>query len=233
VGLHLIPVAGAGRSDELTYVRSERIRAGSVPALFHPGRRVLSRAPEKGGTMSDRLQQALALIDAANAADPKGEALVYGQRMSSELARLLPGASEVLQIAARGQHVERWLLPRSDYPAGKPGYLDWRREQGRRHAARVAGIMAEAGYPADDQERAGVLLRKEGIKRDADVQALEDVICFVFLKWYFGPFAAERDAGSTLEIVEKTARKMSAEGRARVLEEFDLPEHLSAAFRGK
>lgn len=181
--------------------------------------------------MTDRLHRALALIDAANAADPKGEALDYGQRMSAELARLFPAASEVLQVAARGQHVERWLLPRSDYPEGKAGYLDWRREQGRRHGERVAGIMAEAGFPAEDGARVGVLLRKEGIKRDPEVQALEDVICFVFLKWYFSPFAADRAAEQTLDIVRKTARKMSAEGRARVLAEFDLPEPLAGAFR--
>ena len=94
--------------------------------------------------MADRLLRALALIDAANAADPKGAALVYGQRMSVELARLFPAASEVLQVAARGQHVERWLLPRSDYPEGKPGYLDWRREQGRRHALRDGGRLSPA-----------------------------------------------------------------------------------------
>jgi Domain of unknown function (DUF4202) len=182
--------------------------------------------------MTERLQQALALIDAANAADPKNEALVYGQRMTEELARLFPGASEVLQVAARGQHVERWLLPRSDYPDGKVGYLEWRREQGRRHGARVSGIMSEAGFPPHDCDRVGVLLRKEGIKRDAEVQALEDVICFVFLKWYFAPFAQERDEASVVEIVQKTARKMSPEGRARVLEEFALPAPLAAAFRG-
>ncbi|HLQ20472.1 MAG TPA: DUF4202 domain-containing protein [Tabrizicola sp.] len=181
--------------------------------------------------MTDRLSRALAQIDAANSADPKGEALPYGQRMSAELLRLFPDASEVLQIAARGQHVERWLLPRSDYPDGKAGYLDWRREQGRRHAARVAGIMAAAGYPAGDCDRVGVLLRKEGIKRDPEVQALEDVICFVFLKWYFAPFAAERDEESTLDIVRKTARKMSDAGRTRVLQEFDLPQPLAEAFR--
>lgn len=181
--------------------------------------------------MADRLSRALALIDAANAADPKGEAMVYGQRMSAELARLFPAASGVLQVAARGQHVERWLLPRSDYPEGKEGYHAWRREQGRRHADRVAGIMAEAGFGAEECERVGVLLRKEGIKRDPEVQDLEDVICFVFLKWYFSPFAAERDAEQTLDIVQKTARKMSAAGRARVLAEFDLPEPLAGAFR--
>ncbi|MCU0828801.1 MAG: DUF4202 domain-containing protein [Tabrizicola sp.] len=186
--------------------------------------------------MTDRLTRALALIDAANRADPTREedqpaALLYGLRMSAELARLFPDASDILQIAARGQHVERWLLPRKDYPDGKEGYLAWRREQARRHAERVGGIMAEAGYGPEDCARVGVLLRKEGIKRDAEVQALEDVICFTFLRWYFEPFAASRPPAEVADIVTKTARKMSVEGRARVLAEFSLPDPLAAAFR--
>jgi hypothetical protein len=186
--------------------------------------------------MTDRLTRALAAIDAANAADPTQEegrpaALLYGERMSAELARLHPDASEVLQVAARGQHVERWLLPRGDFPEGKEGYLAWRREQARRHAARVGGILRAAGYGEAEAERAGVLLRKEGIKRDAEVQALEDVICFVFLRWYFAPFAAARPAEEVRDIVAKTARKMSAAGRARALAEFALPPDLAAAVR--
>ena len=183
----------------------------------------------------ERLSQAAALIDAANAADPTLEdgqpaALLYGQRMTQECDRLFPDAPEVLWLAARGQHVERWLLPRADYPEGKAGYLDWRREQARRHGVRLAGILAGAGYPQAEQDRIGVLVRKEGLKRDADVQALEDVICFTFLRWYFAPFAAGRDPTHVADIVAKTARKMSAAARARVLEEFALPADLAAAF---
>ncbi|WP_353473205.1 DUF4202 domain-containing protein [Salipiger sp. H15] len=182
------------------------------------------------------LEMVLSEIDSANAQDPTVEggqpaALLYGERMSAELARLFPDASEVLQIAARGQHVERWLLPRESYPMDRPGYFAWRKEQGRRHGARLAGMMSKAGYDEDAQERVGVLLRKEGIKRDAEVQALEDVICFTFLKWYFSPFAEGRDAEGLQRIVEKTALKMSPDGRARVLQEFDLPEPFAGAFR--
>ncbi|MFN3937678.1 MAG: DUF4202 domain-containing protein [Gemmobacter sp.] len=181
-----------------------------------------------------RLAAVLAAIDAANAADPGQEdgrpaALVYGLRMSAELARLVPEASEVLRIAARGQHVERWLLPRSAVPEGRQGYHAWRREQGRRHADRVAGMMAAAGYPAADCARVGMLLRKEGLKRDAEVQALEDVACFVFLRWYFAGFAEGRD--DLAGIVAKTAAKMSAGARARVLAEFDLSPPLAEAVR--
>lgn len=185
--------------------------------------------------MMSRLEIAFMMIDAANAADPnqvegQPEALLYGERMTAEAARLFPEASDILRIAARGQHVERWLLKRAEFPEGKEGYHAWRREQGRRHGARVAGIMAEAGYDTQDQARAAVLLRKEGIKRDPEVQALEDIICFVFIRWYFAGFAAQRSAEELPEIIAKTARKMSAGARARVLAEFDLPPDLAAAF---
>lgn len=181
--------------------------------------------------MTGSLQHVLDAIDAANAADPTGEALVYGERMTAELAHLIPDASEALQIAARGQHVERWLLPRADYPMGKEGYLAWRREQGRRHGLRVSGMMADAGYDPALQDRVATMLRKEGIKRDPEVQALEDVICFTFLRWYFQPFAARHEADALMTIVQKTARKMSAAARMRALSEFDLPEHLAALFQ--
>ena len=89
--------------------------------------------------------------------------------------------------------------------------------------------MADAGYGAEDIATVGQMLRKEGIKRNADVQALEDVICFVFLKWYFAPFAAKHTHEKVIDIVHKTARKMSSNARARALEEFDLPDDLRAA----
>jgi hypothetical protein len=186
--------------------------------------------------VSDRLTQALSAIDAANAQDPDRAdgapaALLYGQRMSAELARLCPDASEPLQIAARGQHIERWTSPRAGYPEGRAGYLAWRSDLARHHAARVAQIMADAGYGRAECARAAAMLRKEGIKRDAEVQMLEDVICFTFLRWYFAPFAPTQDAAKLDRIVEKTARKMSADARARALAEFDLPEAFARHFR--
>lgn len=186
--------------------------------------------------MSEQLNQVLAAIDAANEKDPRldegqPEALLYGRRMSEECARLFPDASEGLQIAARGQHVERWVLKRADYPEGRVGYLKWRRDLAGHHASTVSGFMADAGYDEETRSEVETMLRKEGLKRNEQVQALEDVICFVFVKWYFGPFAAKHPEEKVLDIVQKTARKMSPEGRARVLQEFDLPEDLAAAFR--
>ncbi len=175
-------------------------------------------------------------IDAANAADPEGArdgaverpaALLYGWRMSAELVSFCPEASENLRIAARGQHIERWTVPRASYPEGRAGYLRWRTDLGRYHAERVAGIMREADYPEEDCARAAQIIRKQGIKRDPEVQTLEDVACLVFMRWYFADFAADRDSAQVGDIVAKTARKMSAKGREAALA-LGLPPELAA-----
>lgn len=183
-----------------------------------------------------KIEIAFAAIDTANRHDPdlrEGEpaAWLYGRRMSAECDRLFPDASEPLQIAARGQHIERWVLKRQDFPEGRASYLTWRTTLAKHHATRVGEIMQDAGFDSQDVDRAQKMIRKEGIKRDPEVQALEDVICFTFLKWYFAPFAPSQDPAKLDRIVTKTALKMSEDGRARVLEEFDLPEALAVHFQ--
>jgi hypothetical protein len=102
-----------------------------------------------------RFEEVIAAIDAANAADPATvrdggtdhpAALLYGKRMSAEMARVFPDAPDLLRIAARGQHIERWKMPRTSYPEGREGYLAWRRAQAVFHAERVGALMAGAGY---------------------------------------------------------------------------------------
>jgi len=60
------------------------------------------------------------------------------------------------------------------------------------------------------------------------VQVLEDVAALVFLRWYFAGFADGRDPEQVYRIVAKTARKMSAEGRAFAAR-LDLPAELAPA----
>eukprot|EP00955_Chlamydomonas_euryale_P105800 365661-Chlamydomonas_euryale.AAC.85 len=49
---------------------------------------------------------------------------------------------EELRIVARGQHVQRWLLPRSEYPEGREAYLRWREDLKKMHANTVTGGLA-------------------------------------------------------------------------------------------
>ncbi|WP_108659537.1 DUF4202 domain-containing protein [Acuticoccus kandeliae] len=186
--------------------------------------------------MSARFEAVIAGIDAANAADPSRDAatgepaaLLYGQRMSQELDRLAPDASEALKIAARGQHIERWKSPRESYPEGREGYLAWRTDLAKFHAGQVTALMEAAGYDAAECEAAATLLRKENIKSNPDMQTLEDVICFVFVRHYLADFMPKHSDEDLKRILSKTARKMSREARQRMAEEFDLPADLAPA----
>ena len=175
---------------------------------------------------TDRFETVIGLIDEANATDPTPVAgggaagpaeLIYGQRMSARLAEFCPAASEHLRIAARAQHLERWKLPRSDYPMDRPGYFRWRNEQKNRHAKRVSELMTEAGYGADDCARVASLVRKEQLKRNREAQALEDTACLVFMEHYMADFAKTRDDEAMIVIIARTWRKMSKAGQAAAL----------------
>ena len=171
----------------------------------------------------DRLTGLLDRIDEANALDPTVDAtspsgaqpaaLVYGRRMTQVLNDFAPDALEELQIAARGQHIERWLRPRSGYPEGREGYLTWRRDAAKYHASRVMALMQQAGYDALACNRVSSLMMKKHLKDNPEAQTLEDVACLVFFRWYAGNFSEKHDMEKILAIVTKTARKMSKNGR--------------------
>jgi hypothetical protein len=185
-----------------------------------------------------RFDGVIAAIDDATARDPKtvdvdGRAmpaeLLYGQRMSAAIATMAPEASELLRIAVRGQHIERWTSPRTSYPAGRAGYLKWRSDLKDFHARRLGEIMAAVGYGPEAAARVGALVRKERLRTDPEAQTLEDVACIVFLAHYLEEFLGKTDADDAklARILAQTWRKMSAQGHdeavklglpARVLE---------------
>src|SRR6266436_9531239 len=178
-----------------------------------------------------RLTDVIAAIDAANALDPntievdgrpQPAELAYGRRMSETLARMAPDASEHLRIAARGQHIERWTSPRPRYPAGRSGYLSWRKDLKDYHAQRVAEIMAKTGYQPDDIARVAGLIRKERMRSDPESQMLEDVVCVVFLEHYLQAFLEKTDPAKLATILTKTWSKMSANGHAHA-RQLNLP----------
>jgi hypothetical protein len=181
-----------------------------------------------------RLERVLALIDAANAKDPNIDVsegigqpreLVYGRRMSAWLDRLSPGAPALLQIAARGQHIRRWEVPRDSYPATREGYLKWRSYLYGFHGKHVAALMVQAGYEDAVVQRVKTIIQKRGVKTYPEVQAIEDVACLVFLEHYFENFAATQDTDKLIAIMQKTWKKMSDRGHELALT-MPLPEPL-------
>lgn len=173
--------------------------------------------------MTSRLERALAAIDAANAADPHvvvvdGEArpkeLVHAERMTHWLGVLDPAATEAQVLAARAHHIRRWVSPRDTYPPGRAGYHRWRRDQRERQAHEVGEILAEVGYERPLVERVQAIVAKEGLGRDPLVQVHEDALCLVFLELQFDEVAEQLGDDHTVQVVRRTARKMSPEGLA-------------------
>ena len=186
-----------------------------------------------------RFERAIARFDAANREDPnrvtidgreRPKELLYAERMSAMLARFAPEASETVRLAARCQHIERWKMPRADYPMDRIGYLQWRKRANQFHA-RVAGdILRDVGYDEAIVARVGALLKKEALKSDAEAQTLEDVVDLVFLESYLEDFAAaHRDyaADKFTDILAKMAKKMSARGRAAAVSLIAAPAPLA------
>jgi Domain of unknown function (DUF4202) len=158
------------------------------------------------------------LIDAAHAADPARAAdgrpaeLVYAERVEAWVVRLIPAATDLLRLAARCQHLERWSVPRASFPEGKVAYLNWRRSLYAKQAARAKELLLAAGVSAAEADEAATWVSKTGLKTNPGTQALEDAAVLVFLENEIGAFAAQH-AGypreKFVDILKKTWRKLS------------------------
>jgi uncharacterized protein DUF4202 len=187
------------------------------------------------------LSCALNAIDQANKADPNQEQVdgqwlpkeyAYSLHMTRWLFELEPLPSPRMQVACRAQHVERWTMPRGDYPEGRKAYYQWRQACGRMHGRRAAEIMEQCGFPGEECQRVETILTKRELRQDEDTQLLEDVACMVFLERYFADFYEQKvdyDREKWLRIVRRTWGKMSHRGHEAALKLAEgMPPHLLA-----
>jgi hypothetical protein len=165
-----------------------------------------------------RRADAIAAIDAANADDPntievrgasRPKEQAHAELMTEWLLRLDPEATDAQHLAARAHHLRRWTNPRAAYPEGRAGYLRWRTASKKRHAEEVASILAGVGYDAETIDRTQRIIRKEGLGSDPDVQVHEDALCLVFLETQLAELADDQGDEKMIEIIRKTAAKMS------------------------
>lgn len=174
--------------------------------------------------MSDaRFEAAIAAIDAANADDPnvvvvdgveRPKEQAHAELMTDWVRRLDADVTDEQLLAARAHHLRRWALPRADFPEGRAGYLRWRTELSKRHAAEVGEILAEHGYDDAAVERVQQIIRKQGLASDADVQVHEDALCLVFLETQLDPTIDRLGRDKVVDVVAKTVTKMSPAGIA-------------------
>ncbi|TVO70446.1 DUF4202 domain-containing protein [Sedimenticola selenatireducens] len=186
-----------------------------------------------------KFDRAIELFDQANSADPNqvtvdGETwpkeLIYSHRMSEMLQRFAPDTDDAMKLAIRGQHIQRWMSPRKDYPEGRQGYFQWRTNLYKFHAETTGKLMAEAGYDETSIERAMKAVGKKALKINPDSQLLEDIADLVFIEHYMLEFVEkhpEYDEEKWLDIVRKTWKKMSASAQQFALSgAVKLPEPL-------
>jgi Domain of unknown function (DUF4202) len=152
-------------------------------------------------------------FDAANAQDPRGVELPYAQRLSAWVERLAPKASEELRLAARAQHICRWVIPRDSYPPGRIGYLKWREDLKHFHAQKAGDILRELGFDVTAVGHIQDLIRKRNFPRTPEGRILEDALCLVFLETQFAETAAKTGDEKMLGILQKTWRKMTPQAR--------------------
>ncbi|CAB4881335.1 unannotated protein [freshwater metagenome] len=172
-------------------------------------------------SLNEGLQAAAAAIDDANANDPtvvavRGElrplAMAHGQLAVEWVQHLAEAPDDALLLAARAHHLRRWELQRTSYPEGRAGYLRWRRDQKQRHARDIEVILLGAGYGADTVERVQALIRRDGLGTDPSAQIIEDAACLVFIETQLADMAPRFERAHLLDIIRKTARKMSPAG---------------------
>lgn len=168
-----------------------------------------------------RFNDAMEAFDKENARDPNStlvdgqpypKELLYAQRMTTCLNLYSPNASEALQLAARCQHICRWEIPRATFPEGRRGYLLWRMKLKEMHASTAEAIMLSLNYNREIIGQVKKMLLKKELENDPEVQSLQDVVCIVFLKYYFNGFAAKHTKDKVRRILEKTMGKMSEKG---------------------
>ncbi len=176
---------------------------------------------------SDRFQRAIAEFDLLNGRDPnhrvvEGGAvpfeLFFAGKLTEWVLRLNPAPSEAALLAARCQHLCRWEIPRSDYPMGRSGYLAWRRDLKMFHADRSAEVLQKVGYDSQTIDRVRSINLKKDLRKDADVQLIEDALCLVFLQEQFDDLAAKTPEKKMARIVRKTWKKMSNRARQLAME---------------
>ena len=176
--------------------------------------------------MSALFEKAIAAFDDYNRKDPNTETsggktlpkeLLYAQRMSACLVQFMPDASEALRLAIRCQHIGRWEIPRETYPKDRVGYLQWRNKLKEHHAEIASDILSEIGYDEEIIDRVKFIVQKKQLRHDDESQALEDVVCLVFLEYYFEEFARQHEEDKVISILQKTWNKMSEKAKEAAL----------------
>ena len=155
-------------------------------------------------TDSERFARAIAAIDAGNADDPERRDRPRADRPEGDPARRARdrvgrAAAARRERAAAARRARSSLPPldraaRRRHPAGRAGYLRWRKslQAATRARARRAARPPRATTPTPSRACRRSCART-GSPHDAEVQVLEDALCLVFLETQLADVVARLD----------------------------------------
>jgi hypothetical protein len=170
----------------------------------------------------NRFDAALRRFDEENAKDPnhvtvdraaQPRELVYARWLSDWVLKLSPDTSEALRLAARCQHICRWMVPRDSYPMTRAGYLQWREALKKFHAQKAGEILREVGYSDELIQRVQALNLKKDFPKDPETRVLEDALCLVFLEHQLADLAAKTTEDKVINALQKSWKKMTPMAR--------------------
>ena len=173
-----------------------------------------------------RFAAALQRFDEENARDPNVEIadgvthpreLIYAEWLTDWVLKLSPAASEPLRLAARCQHLARWLIPRDSYPMTRPGYLQWRADFIKFHAQQAGEILRAVGYDNGTVRRVEELNLKTNFPNDPESRVLEDALCLVFLERQLATLVAKSDDAKMINALQKSWKKMTPAAHTEAL----------------
>jgi hypothetical protein len=168
----------------------------------------------------ERFESALRRFDEENSRDPTHQIvdgvsqpreMVYARWLTDWVLKLRPESSEELRLAARCQHLCRWIVPRDSFPMTRVGYLQWREGLKKLHAQKAGEILAELEYPPEVIARVQSLNLKKDFPRDPESRTLEDALCLVFLEHQLAELAAKTTEDKVINALQKSWKKMTPE----------------------
>jgi hypothetical protein len=183
----------------------------------------------------NKLESAFKRFDEYNSEDPNnitwnGESfpaeLFYALKLYEWVLKLKPSANEALLLASRSQHIGRWKIPRKQYPMNRVGYLTWRSDLAMFHADTAGALMQQAGYEQEIIESVQQIILKKQIKKNEDVQVMENALCLVFLEYQYEDFIRQHDEEKIINIIRKSWRKMDEDGH-------QAASHIAYSGKGK
>src|SRR2546426_1962921 len=173
-----------------------------------------------------QFEAAIRRFDQENSRDPNLEIiegvarpreLVYAERLTNWVLKLCPDASEELRLAARCQHICRWMIPRNSYDMTRVGYLKWRNDLKKFHADKAGQILREVGYPEETVAKVQALNLKKNFPDDPASRVLEDALCLVFLEFQFAELAEKTTDDKMINALQKSWKKMTPAARDQAM----------------